>query len=60
MATSSITKNYVVRDQEAFKRLIKELNSLPPQRFKDTDSDALKEGIEAWKKFIEKVNKEGI
>lgn len=52
MATSSITKDFVVRDEKAFKKLIKEVNNLPARKNVVKDSTSLSEGREALKRFL--------
>ncbi len=50
MATSSITKDFYVKDQAAFERLKKELESTPV-RTTTVDSSSLREGRELLAKF---------
>lgn len=52
MATSSITKNFVVRDEKAFKRLLKEEKALPARNTVVKNSTSLSEGREALKQFL--------
>ncbi len=51
MATISITKNFVVKDQEAFTKLKKDLAKEPP-RTHTIESQLLKEGREKLATFV--------
>lgn len=51
MPTSSITKDFYVKDQEAFARLKKDLESVP-ERKDAVESPALKEGRDLLATFI--------
>ncbi len=51
MATSSITKDFYVKDQAAFERLKKELESTPA-RTETVDSPSLREGRELLATFV--------
>lgn len=51
MATSSITKNFYVRDKNAFKRLTKELEK-SPNRKQIVESPSLKRGKEKLATFV--------
>lgn len=50
MATSSITKQFVVKDPKAFKRLMDESAKMP-ERKATQDSPSLNKGREALKRF---------
>lgn len=50
MATSSITKQFVVKDPKAFKRLMDEAAKIP-ERKATQDSPSLNKGREALKRF---------
>lgn len=52
MATSSITKEFYVRDQVAFERLKKELSAKSVQREKVVESPSLKKGREKLATFV--------
>lgn len=52
MATSSITKEFVVKDSEAFERLKKELDSKSVEREKVVESPSLKKGREKLATFV--------
>jgi len=51
MPTSSITKDFFVKDQEAFARLKKDLESVP-ERKHTVESPALKEGQDLLDVFV--------
>lgn len=51
MATSSITKDFYVKDQEAFKRLKKELES-KPERKQVVESPSLEKGRKKLATFV--------
>lgn len=50
VATSSITKQFVVKDHKAFEKLVDEAAKLP-KREATQDSPSLKKGREALKRF---------
>lgn len=50
MATSSITKQFVVKDYKAFEKLLNEAEKMP-KREATQDSPSLKKGREALKRF---------
>ena len=50
MATSSITKQFVVKDYKAFEKLLNEAEKMP-EREATQDSPSLKKGREALKRF---------
>ena len=52
MATSSITKEFYVRDQAAFERLKKELAAKSAPREKVVESPSLKKGREKLATFV--------
>lgn len=52
MATSSITKEFYVRDQVAFERLKKELATKSAPREKVVESPSLKKGREKLATFV--------
>ncbi len=51
MATSSITKEFVVKDTEAFEKLLKKVEQMPERKVSATQSPSLAKGREALKKF---------
>ena len=51
MATSSITKDFYVKDEKAFERLKKELES-KPERKQVVESPSLKKGKEKLATFV--------
>jgi len=51
MPTSSITKDFFVKDQEAFARLKKDLESVPERKYA-VESPALKEGRDFLVAFV--------
>lgn len=51
MATSSITKDFYVKDQEAFERLKQELEKRP-ERKQTVESPSLKKGREKLATFV--------
>lgn len=51
MATSSITKNFYVKDKKAFERLKQELNT-KPERKETVESPSLKKGREKLATFV--------
>lgn len=60
MATSSITKQFVVKDPEAFRKLMTESARIP-ERKATQDSPSLNKGREALKRFVlrQKIHKIG-
>ena len=50
MATSSITKHFVVKDEKAFEEMLAEA-SKKPERKSTVDSPSLNQGREALKRF---------
>jgi len=52
MATSSITKEFYVKDQDAFERLKKELETSTAPREKVVESPSLKKGKEKLATFV--------
>ena len=50
VATSSITKQFVVKDYKAFEKLLNEAEKIP-KREATQDSPSLKKGREALKRF---------
>ncbi|MBQ6715946.1 MAG: hypothetical protein IJN21_05435 [Clostridia bacterium] len=50
MATSSITKQFIVKDTKAFEKLLAEA-SKKPERKTTTDSPSLNKGREALRQF---------
>ena len=52
MATSSIRKEFYVKDEDAFERLKKELDAPAPQREKVVESPSLKRGREKLTTFV--------
>ncbi len=52
MATSSITKEFIVKDPEAFKKLQKELDASTAVREKVVDSSSLCKGKEKLATFV--------
>ncbi len=52
MATSSITKEFYVKDQAAFERLKRELDTKPTPREKVVESPSLKKGKEKLATFV--------
>lgn len=53
MATSSLTKQFVVKDMDAFQRLLKDLEEQPPRAPQNAkDLPSLEEGREALLKFL--------
>ena len=52
MATSSITKEFYVKDQAAFERLKKELSTESAMREKVVESPSLKKGREKLATFV--------
>lgn len=50
MATSSITKQFVVKDAKAFEKLVSEAKNAPDRK-PTKDSPSLKKGREALKRF---------
>ena len=50
MATSSITKQFIVKDQKAFEKILRESAKLP-NRKATQDSPSLNKGREALKQF---------
>ena len=52
MATSSITKEFHVKDQEAFEQLKKELSTQSVPRKKVVESSSLKKGREKLATFV--------
>ena len=58
MATSSLTKQYIVKDNESADRLIKIIESAPKkgtEKGKDKHTSVLEEGRELFKKVFAKV-----
>ena len=51
MATSSITKAFIVRDMEAFKRLKEELDNAPPPK-RVAKAPSLEKGREKLATFV--------
>ena len=51
MATSSITKEFVVKDMKAFDALVRETQSIPKRKLTATESPSLAKGRELLKKF---------
>jgi hypothetical protein len=51
MATSSITKTFIIRDRKVFEKLVKETQNLPGKSAADANSSSLKRGKEALKHF---------
>lgn len=52
MATSSITKEFVVKDEAAFAKLKKELDENPASPKKTEESPSLKKGREKLATFV--------
>ena len=52
MATSSITKEFFVKDNAAFEKLTKELNVEAPLRKQVVESPSLKKGREKLATFV--------
>lgn len=51
MATSSITKDFIVKDVENFERILKEVNNKPSRIIKTTASLNLERGSKLLKQF---------
>lgn len=51
MATSSITKQFVVKDHKAFEKVLAELDKKPEARKTTADSPSLNKGREILKRF---------
>lgn len=51
MATSSITKEFVVKDEKAFEKLLKKVEQMPERKVSATQSPSLAKGREVLKKF---------
>ena len=52
MATSSITKEFVVKDEAAFKKLLEDIKKAPPRRKTAYEESSLCKGREALKQFL--------
>ena len=51
MATSSIRKQFVARDREAFERLLKEAEKMPERKAAVFENSSLDRGRKALKQF---------
>lgn len=51
MATSSITKQFVVKNAKAFEKLLEEARTMPDRKVEATVSPSLAKGREALKRF---------
>ena len=51
MATSSITKQFVVKDAEAFEKLLSEIEKQPERKITTEENPSLDKGREALKQF---------
>lgn len=51
MATSSITKQFIVKDMEAFEKLMAEIEKQPEREVIPEEGSSLQKGREALKQF---------